>query len=119
MSLINMLSTKPSKIINVKKGTLKKGSAADITVFDPNRYFTFLDNILSKSLIPHFLIKDLRVKFYIHLLLVIKFTVWIIKSFENLKKSFFNNTICFFFLLCLSFIFNFALENNKYGRRGA
>ena len=47
-----------------------------------------------------------------------KSTAWINKSFENLKKSFSNNTICIFFLLCLSFVFNFALKNNKYGRRG-
>ncbi|NSW98607.1 dihydroorotase [bacterium] len=63
MSLINMLSTKPSKIINVKKGTLKKGSAADITVFDPNRYFTFKkDNILSKSFNSPFLDKRFKGK---------------------------------------------------------
>jgi dihydroorotase len=63
VSLINMLSTRPSKIINVKKGTLKKGSLADITVFDPNMYFTIKkDTILSKSFNSPFLNKRFKGK---------------------------------------------------------
>jgi dihydroorotase len=36
---IAKLSTHPSKILGLNKGTLSKGSPADITIFDPNREF--------------------------------------------------------------------------------
>ncbi len=49
--LIELLSTKPAKIINQKnKGSFKKGADADITLFDINSEFTInSDNFFSKS----------------------------------------------------------------------
>ncbi len=38
-STIAKLSTNPSKILGINKGTLSKGSRADITIFDPKREF--------------------------------------------------------------------------------
>jgi dihydroorotase len=37
--VIAKLSTNPAKILGLNRGTLSKGSTADITVFDPNREF--------------------------------------------------------------------------------
>jgi len=35
--LISLMSTRPSEIINIPKGTLKKGSDADLVIFDMNK----------------------------------------------------------------------------------
>jgi dihydroorotase len=44
------MSTKPSEIINIKKGTLKKGSNADLVIFDINKIVTIdKNNMNSKS----------------------------------------------------------------------
>lgn len=37
--LIGKLSTRPSEIVNIKRGTLKLGAPADITVFDPEEEY--------------------------------------------------------------------------------
>ena len=38
--LISLLTVGPAKAFKLKGGTLKKGSPADITIFDPNRSVT-------------------------------------------------------------------------------
>lgn len=38
--LVQKMSTMPSKILNLGKGTLKAGSHADVTIIDPNRQWT-------------------------------------------------------------------------------
>lgn len=48
--LISLMSTKPSEIINIKRGTLKKGSNADLVIFDINKIVTIdKNNMNSKS----------------------------------------------------------------------
>ncbi len=48
--LINLLSTKPAELLNLKSGNLKKGNNADIVIFDPNKKITLSSkNIKSKS----------------------------------------------------------------------
>src|SRR5439155_2440190 len=37
MRLIELLSTSPAKIFNLRRGTLIAGAIADITIFDPER----------------------------------------------------------------------------------
>lgn len=48
--LIMKMSVNPSKILGIKRGTLKNGSIADITIIDPNKEYTYTkDFIESKS----------------------------------------------------------------------
>lgn len=48
--LIIKMSVNPSKILGIKRGTLKKGSIADIAIIDPNKEYTYTkDSIESKS----------------------------------------------------------------------
>ncbi|MCD4831574.1 MAG: dihydroorotase [Anaerohalosphaeraceae bacterium] len=48
--LISMMTARPAKIINVDKGTLGKGSQADVTIFDPDfEYRLDLSKLHSKS----------------------------------------------------------------------
>ena len=42
--IIEILSDKPRDFINAPKPTIKKGNAADITLFDPKEDFQFLSN---------------------------------------------------------------------------
>ena len=39
-NLISLMSTRPSKIININRGSLKKGLDADLVIFDMNRKIT-------------------------------------------------------------------------------
>jgi dihydroorotase len=48
--LINKFSAAPARLLRLPKGTLKPGSDADVTVFDPNREWHFMrNNSASKS----------------------------------------------------------------------
>ena len=48
--LIIKMSVNPSKILGIKRGSLKKGSIADITIIDPAKEYTYTkDSIESKS----------------------------------------------------------------------
>ena len=48
--LVELFSVNPSRILRLGKGTLKKGSIADITVIDPNRQVTVdVSSFQSKS----------------------------------------------------------------------
>ncbi|HVT87987.1 MAG TPA: dihydroorotase [Tepidisphaeraceae bacterium] len=48
--LIDLMSTQPARIIKLDRGTLREGSAADVTVIDPNREWTIdIDSFESKS----------------------------------------------------------------------
>lgn len=48
--LITKMSVNPSKILGLKRGSLKKGLPADITIIDPAKEFTYTkDSIESKS----------------------------------------------------------------------
>ena len=48
--LITKMSVNPAKILGLKKGTLKKGSIADIVIIDPDKEYTYTkDSIESKS----------------------------------------------------------------------
>ena len=38
--LVELFSLNPSRILKLNKGTLKKGSSADVTIIDPNRVVT-------------------------------------------------------------------------------
>lgn len=50
LSLIAKLSTNPARILGVKKGTLKKGAVADITVIEPAKEYEIKKELLeSKS----------------------------------------------------------------------
>lgn len=50
IELIEKLSVNPSKILGLNKGSLKKGSVADITIIDPGGEYTYTkDSIESKS----------------------------------------------------------------------
>jgi dihydroorotase len=40
MKLIDLMSTQPARILKLDRGTLKAGSAADVTVIDPGRSWT-------------------------------------------------------------------------------
>lgn len=49
-ALITKMSVNPAKILGLKGGSLKKGSAADIVMIDPNKEYTYTkDSIESKS----------------------------------------------------------------------
>jgi dihydroorotase len=39
--LVELLSTNPARIVGLDRGTLKTGAVADITVFDPERRWTY------------------------------------------------------------------------------
>jgi dihydroorotase len=48
--LIEKMSLDPARIIGVDRGTLKEGKAADITIIDPDKKWTYLEKeIVSKS----------------------------------------------------------------------
>lgn len=48
--LITKMSVNPARILGIKKGSLKKGSIADIAIIDPNKEYTYTkDSIESKS----------------------------------------------------------------------
>ena len=48
--LITKMSVNPSKILGIKRGTLKKGSIADIVIIDPGKEYTYTkESIESKS----------------------------------------------------------------------
>jgi dihydroorotase len=42
--LVELMSTRPAQILNLKKGTLAIGADADITIFDPKRQWTIDPN---------------------------------------------------------------------------
>ncbi|MCG8483230.1 MAG: dihydroorotase, partial [Clostridia bacterium] len=44
MRLIELMSLNPAKLLNLDKGTLKVGSAADITIIDPHKQWTVNKN---------------------------------------------------------------------------
>ncbi len=48
--MVQLFSTNPSRILKLERGTLAKGSWADVTVMDPERLWTVcLDDLLSRS----------------------------------------------------------------------
>ncbi len=48
--MVQLFSTNPSRILKLERGTLAKGSWADVTVMDPERQWTVcLDDLLSRS----------------------------------------------------------------------
>lgn len=48
--LIKKMSVNPARILGIKKGTLKKGAVADVTIIDPAREYTYTkDSVQSKS----------------------------------------------------------------------
>ncbi len=50
MKLIELMSTRPAQIINLKKGTLQEGADADVTLIDPNLEWTIdVKRFASKS----------------------------------------------------------------------
>tara|TARA_B100000085_G_C18504661_1_gene497032 strand:- start:909 stop:1358 length:450 start_codon:yes stop_codon:yes gene_type:complete len=58
--MINMLSCIPAKISKINRGTLKKGSIADIVIFDEKKKFKLTsDFIWSKSINTPFINKTL------------------------------------------------------------
>ena len=58
--LIDKLSCKPATLLKIKRGNLKKGSVADITIFDPKKRFKFIKKMInSKSTNSPFLGKTL------------------------------------------------------------
>ena len=64
--LVDKLSCRPAKLSKIKRGSLKKGSIADITIFDPNKKFKFTKKMVnSKSKNSPFLGKILIGKVFI------------------------------------------------------
>ena len=64
--LVDKLSCRPAKLSKIKRGSLKKGSIADITIFDPNKKFKFAKKMInSKSKNSPFLGKILIGKVFI------------------------------------------------------
>ena len=59
--LIELLSYNPAKILNLNVGTLKKGSPADIVIFDPNKNIK-LSSELIKSKSNNYPYENLRAK---------------------------------------------------------
>ena len=50
LRLLELMSSNPAKVLNVKGGTLEVGSIADVTVIDPEKEFIFSkESILSKG----------------------------------------------------------------------
>ena len=48
--LVELISLNPAKLLKLNAGTLKKGSPADIVVFDPNKKVVLTSNLIkSKS----------------------------------------------------------------------
>jgi len=48
--LIVKMSVNPSKILGIDRGSLKKGSVADIVIIDPDKEYTYTkDSIVSRS----------------------------------------------------------------------
>ena len=59
--LVEKLSVNPSKILNLKRGTLKKGAIADITIIDPKKEWIYKrEDIESKSSNSPFVGKKLK-----------------------------------------------------------
>jgi len=59
--LVEKLSVNPSKILNLKRGTLKEGAIADITIIDPKKEWVYKkENIESKSSNSPFVGKKLK-----------------------------------------------------------
>lgn len=50
LDLVKLTSYNPAKLLKIDKGTIEIGKIADITIFDPNEKYTYLEeNIVSKS----------------------------------------------------------------------
>ena len=50
LKLIELISTNPAKLLNLNAGSLKKGSNADIVLFDPNKKIKLSSELIkSKS----------------------------------------------------------------------
>ena len=61
MKLVELISYNPSKILNINRGKLEKGSIADITVFDPNYHGVYTEeSIVSKSKNSPYIGMDLK-----------------------------------------------------------
>ncbi len=59
--LVEKLSVNPSKILNLKRGTLKEGAIADVTIIDPKKEWVYKkENIESKSSNSPFARKKLK-----------------------------------------------------------
>ena len=50
LDLVRLLSFNPAQLLNLDKGEISEGKVADITIFDPNKKYTYTkDMIVSKS----------------------------------------------------------------------
>ena len=50
MDMVRVMSYNPAKLLGLDKGQIKEGKVADLTIFDPNKEYTYLkENIVSKS----------------------------------------------------------------------
>jgi len=63
LDLVKLTSYNPAKLLNIDKGILEEGRAADITIFNPNeKYIYTKDMIVSKSKNSPFIDKKLKGK---------------------------------------------------------
>lgn len=50
LDMVKLTSYNPAKILGIDRGTVEKGKTADITIFDPNKEYTYTEEmIVSKS----------------------------------------------------------------------
>jgi dihydroorotase len=50
MDMVRLMSYAPAKLLGLDKGEVKEGKVADLTIFDPNKKYTYEENmIVSKS----------------------------------------------------------------------
>jgi len=82
-NLVKLLSYNPSKILNLNVGTLKKGSPADLVVFDPNKKIK-LSSELIKSKSNNYPYENLNAKGKVMLTIVDGKTIYHARSF-NIK----------------------------------
>ena len=61
LDLVKLMSYNPSKLLKLDKGEIKIGACADICIFDPNKEYTYEENmIVSKSKNTPFIGKKLK-----------------------------------------------------------
>ena len=71
LKLIELLSFNPARLLGLPGGSLKKGSPADIVIFNPNKNITLSTNFI-KSKSKNFPYEDLKVKGKVVLMLPMK-----------------------------------------------
>ncbi len=63
LDVVRLMSYNPAKLLKIDRGELKEGAVADITIFDPNKVYTYTkEMVVSKSKNSPFIGKQLKGK---------------------------------------------------------